>query len=53
MTLSMAALPDRLQRRPRLPRDRRLGMIGMRARPEMLPRLARFIKFLAANGIVV
>ena len=52
MTLSTAALPDRLQRRPCLPRDRRLDMIGMRARPEMLPRLARFIKFLAANGIV-
>ena len=27
-------------------------MIGMRARPEMLPRLARFIKLLATNGIV-
>ena len=52
MTLSMATLPDRLQRRPRLSRDQRLDMIGMRARPEMLPRLARFIKFLAANGIV-
>lgn len=52
MALSMATLPDRLQRRPPLPRAERLDMIGMKARPEMLPRLARFIKFLAANGIV-
>ena len=33
-------------------RAERLDMIGMRARPEMLPRLARFIRFLATNGIV-
>lgn len=52
MALSMSALPDRLQRRVTMSRAERLDMIGMRARSEMLPRLARFIKFLAINGIV-
>ena len=52
MALSTAMLPARVQRRPRLTRDERLAMIGMRARPEMLPPLARFVKFLSSNGIV-
>ena len=52
MALSVAELPARVQRRTILPRDQRLAMIGMRARPEMLPPLARFIRFLASNGIV-
>ena len=45
-------LPDRLQRRPHLPREQRLAMIGMKARPEVLPPLARFIKYLASKGLV-
>ena len=49
----MAALPDRLQRRPRPPRGQRLDAIGARARPGMLPRLARFARLLAASGIAV
>ena len=51
MALAMA-LPDRVQRRPPLPREQRLAMIGMRARPEMLLPLARFVKYLASKGIV-
>ena len=52
MALSTAMLPARVQQRPRLPRAERLAMIGAKARPEMLPPLARFIRFLASNGVV-
>ena len=52
MALSTAMLPARVQYRTRLSRSERLAMIGMKARPEMLPPLARFIRFLASNGIV-
>ncbi len=52
MALSAAMLPARVQYRSRLSRSERLAMIGMKARPEMLPPLARFIRFLASNGIV-
>ena len=51
MALAMA-LPYRLQRRPPLPREQRLAMIGMKARTEMLPPLARFIRYLASKGLV-
>ena len=46
------ALPYRLQRRPTMPREQRLAMIAMKARPEMLPPLARFVKYLASKGLV-
>ena len=52
MALSAATFPARVQRRAPLPRAQRLATIGMKARPEMLPPLARFIRFSAANGIV-
>ncbi len=52
MALSAAMLPARVQYRSRLSRSERLAMIGIKARPEMLPPLARFIRFLASNGIV-
>ena len=52
MAPSTAMFPARVQYRTRLPRAERLAMIGMKARPEMLPPLARFIRFLASNGIV-
>ena len=52
MALSAATFPARVQRRAPLPRAQRLATIGMKARPEMLPPLARFIRFLAASGIV-
>ena len=51
MALAMA-LPDRLQRRPPLPREQRIAMIAMKARPEALPPLARFIKYLSSKGLV-
>ena len=35
-----------------MPREQRLAMIGMKARPEVLPPLARFIKYLASKGLV-
>ena len=53
MSISAAMLPARVQYRTILPREQRLAMIGIKARPEMLPPLARFIRFLASNGIVV
>lgn len=45
-------LPERVLRRPRLTRMQRFDMIGMRASPEKLPPLARFIKCLSASGLV-
>lgn len=54
--LSMAlatVLPERVcSRHSRLTRMQRFDMIGMRASPEKLPPLARFIKYLAAQGLV-
>ena len=52
MALATATFPPRVQQRTTLAREQRLDTIGMRIRPEMLPPLARFVKFLAANGIV-
>ena len=52
MSPATVAFPARVQQRTTLTREQRLDMIGMRARPEILPPLAGFIKFLAANGIV-
>ena len=48
-----AALPERVcSRHSRLTRMQRFDMIGMRASPEKLPPLARFIRYLAARGLV-
>ena len=52
MSISAVEFPARVQQSTTLSRAERLDMIGMKARPEMLPPLARFIKFLAANGVV-
>ncbi len=52
VSLSAVEFPPRVQQRTTLSRAERLDMIGMRARPEMLPPLARFVKFLASNGVV-
>ena len=52
MSISAVEFPPRVQQRTTLSRAERLDMIGMRARPEMLPPLARFVKFLASNGVV-
>ena len=52
MSISAVEFPARVQQRTTLSRAERLDMIGMRARPEMLPPLARFVKFLASNGVV-
>ena len=52
MSLTAVEFPPRVQQRSTLSRAERLDMIGMRARPEMLPPLARFVKFLASNGVV-
>ena len=52
MSISAVEFPPRVQQRTTLSRAERLDMIGMKARPEMLPPLARFVKFLASNGIV-
>ena len=46
------ALPERLVNPPRKSREERLDMIGRSARDEMLPPLARFIKYLAARGLM-
>lgn len=48
----VAALPDGALRRSRLTRMQRFDMIGMRASPEKLPPLARFIRYLVARGLV-
>ncbi len=48
----VVALPEGAIRRSRLTRMQRLNMIGMKARPEKLPPLARFIRYLAAGGLV-
>lgn len=45
-------LPEGVLRRSRLTRMQRFDMIGMKAGPEKLPRMARFIKYLAARGLV-
>ena len=52
VSISAVEFPPRVQQSTTLSRAERLDMIGMRARPEMLPPLARFIKFLAASGVV-
>ena len=52
MSLTAVEFPPRVQQSTTLSRAERLDMIGMRARPEMLPPLASFIKFLATNGVV-
>ena len=52
MSLTAVEFPPRVQQSTTLSRAERLDMIGMRARPEMLPPLARFVRFLAANGVV-
>ena len=52
VSISAVEFPPRVQQRTTLSRAERLDMIGMRARPEMLPPLARFVKFLASNGVV-
>ena len=52
MSLSAVEFPPRVQQYTTLSRAERFDMIGMRARPEMLPPLARFVKFLASNGVV-
>ena len=52
MSLTAVEFPPRVQQRSTLSRAERLDMIGMKARPEMLPPLASFIKFLATNGVV-
>ena len=46
------ALPERLVNPPRKSRAERLDMIGRSARDEMLPPLARFIKYLASKGLL-
>ena len=51
MALAMA-LPDRLVNPPRRTREERLDMLGRRARAELLPPLARFIKYLSSRGLV-
>ena len=52
VSISTVEFPPRVQQRTTLSRAERLDMIGMKARPEMLPPLASFIKFLATNGVV-
>ena len=46
------ALPERLVNPPRKSREERLDMIGRSARAELLPPLARFIKYLASKGLM-
>ena len=46
------ALPERLVNPPRKSREERLDMIGRSARAELLPPLARFIKYLASKGLI-
>ena len=46
------ALPERLVNPPQKSREERLDMIGRSARDEMLPPLARFIKYLASKGLM-
>ena len=46
------ALPERLVNPPRKSREERLDMIGRSARDELLPPLARFIKYLASKGLM-
>ena len=46
------ALPERLVNPPRKSREERLDMLGRSARDEMLPPLARFIKYLASKGLM-
>ena len=46
------ALPERLVNPPRKSREERLDMIGRSARAELLPPLARFIKYLASRGLM-
>lgn len=45
-------LPERALRRAQLTRMERFAMIGMKASPEKLPPLARFIRYLEAGGLV-
>ena len=45
-------LPERLVNPPRKSREERLDMLGRSARAEMLPPLARFIKYLASRGLI-
>ena len=52
MSLTAVEFPPRVQQYTTLSRAERFDMIGMRARPGMLPPLARFVRFLAANRVV-
>ena len=52
MSLTAVEFPPRVQQYTTLSRAERFDMIGMRAHPGMLPPLARFVRFLAANGVV-
>ena len=46
------SLPERLVNPPRKSREERLDMIGRSARAEMLPPLARFIRYLSSRGLI-
>ena len=45
-------LPERLVNPPRKSREERLDMLGRSARAEMLPPLARFIRYLSSKGLI-
>lgn len=46
------ALPERLVNPPRRTHEERLDSVGRRARAELLPPLARFIKYLSSRGLI-